>query len=328
MDQLENQSLPPTTQLELFPQPDTGRQPIIDLINSATRTIDAEMDELTDLEALSALKTAAQRGVQVRVLLAPKLRTGESNFDLYAPVLQAAGIEAKPTPAKFDTEDSLANARFLVLDQSRLLVGTTSFSVSGLGDFTTAAASRSFWLLDPRPEVVAEAQALFNADWAQEDLVDGAFQALTVTPENSHARILGFIHGVQRVLYIYTQEMSLENVTDALISARNTRCVDVRVLVSDHSTANQTTIQQLQSAGIPAYPYTRYALAANAFLADGQLFIGSQTFTYEGFFTNRELGELVTDEALVDQFTDLFLVDFEFSSAMAVTADGSEPSQG
>ncbi|HEY7358772.1 MAG TPA: phospholipase D-like domain-containing protein [Ktedonobacterales bacterium] len=59
------------SQLQLFIEPQAGVRPITDAIRSARHAIWIEMYILTDTSVIEALENAANRGVDVRVLLEP-----------------------------------------------------------------------------------------------------------------------------------------------------------------------------------------------------------------------------------------------------------------
>src|SRR5205807_1087824 len=54
--------------VKVLPMPDSTSYPIIAAINSATKSVDLEVYQLTDTGVTDALKLAAKRGVQVRVM--------------------------------------------------------------------------------------------------------------------------------------------------------------------------------------------------------------------------------------------------------------------
>lgn len=302
---------PDAGSVKLFPMPDSGPQPIVDAINKAQKTVDLSVYMMTDPKVIDALKQAAGRGVQVRVMLEPHPigSNGTGAYDALAAQLQAAGIQVEPTPPKFDGNYNVDHAKFMVIDQKETLFGTGNLVKSGLGD-STSFANRDFWVDDTRGETAKEAEELFNDDWLRQDTSGIDFKNLVVTPENANARILSFIDGAKSKLLVYNQELHDPTIVQHLIAAKQ-RGVDVQVLVAapHGQDGNKPALDQLAAAGIPAHELTKYYLHAKAMVADNQAFIGSQNFSSGGLQNNRELGEIVDDPAIVQQLTQTFLND-------------------
>ena len=61
--------------------PDDSAQPILDAIDGATKSLRIKMFIFTDPSLLQAVIRAKKRGVNVRVMLNPKRRSGESEND-------------------------------------------------------------------------------------------------------------------------------------------------------------------------------------------------------------------------------------------------------
>ena len=61
--------------------PDDTAKPIIDAINAATLSLNVRMFLFTDLTLLDAVIGAKRRGVDVRVMLNPARRSGETEGD-------------------------------------------------------------------------------------------------------------------------------------------------------------------------------------------------------------------------------------------------------
>jgi cardiolipin synthase A/B len=368
----------------LYPMPDSGPAPLVDAINRATKSVDLSVYLLTDQKVTDALKRAAHRGVQVRVMLEPdpvqntpaqpptqpqaqpptqaqaptqpqaqpptqaqaqaqpqaqaptqpqaqpstqaqaqaatqpqaqaaaQAQPPPPTFDQQIADLKAAGIQAQATPPQFDSNHNVDHAKFMVIDNKDLLLGTGNLVRSGLGD-STMGANRDFWLEDVRKESVREAERVFRDDWSRKSSLGTHFQNLVVTPDNANARLLGLLDGAKSRLLVYNQELQDDDVIKHLIAAKK-RGVDVEVLTAGpHSPGdpdrNQPAVKQLQAAGIPTREMTKLYLHAKAIVADNHAFIGSQNFSPEALSTNREMGDIVSDHNVVSQLTSLFKAD-------------------
>jgi len=72
---------------------------------------------------------------------------------------------------------------------------------------------------------------------------------------------------------------------------------------------NAWALKKLQAAGITASEMTTDYLHAKAMVADDRAFVGSQNFSDNAMFKNRELGDLIDDPAAVGQLRQWFLDD-------------------
>lgn len=139
---------------------------------------------------------------------------------------------------------------------------------------------------------------------------------------------------MQTSLYVYNQELYDPTIIQHLITAKQ-RGVDVHVLVAGtagHSTTpnakNLKAVQQLQAAGITAQPFNRLYLHTKAIVADNsQVFLGSQNFSSGGLMNNREVGEIINDQNIVNQVTQIFKAD-EADPGTMPTATTPDPSNG
>ena len=81
---------------QLIVLPDDTAKPLIDAINGAKTALNIRMFLFTDETLLGAVIAAKQRGVNVRVMLNPARRTGESENELSRKALLDAGKVLTP----------------------------------------------------------------------------------------------------------------------------------------------------------------------------------------------------------------------------------------
>src|SRR5260221_1419341 len=131
---------------------------------------------------------------------------GAANYGAMSAELAKAGITVRKTPSAFDSSHNVDHAKFFVIDGKELVFGTGNLVRSGLGGVTeTQYANRDFWIEDARSASIAEAKALFEADWAQRATSSTQFSQLVVTPDNADARIVLLIDGAKQRLDVYNQ---------------------------------------------------------------------------------------------------------------------------
>lgn len=111
----------------------SGVQPVISpvaedvllaFVNAAQKSVDVELFEFSHKGMQDALITAAKRGVQVRVLLEPRVTQNLKT----AEYLKAGGVRVAWASLEFEKTHS----KFAVVDAKRLLVGSLNWSRSAL----------------------------------------------------------------------------------------------------------------------------------------------------------------------------------------------------
>ena len=295
-------------EVRIHRMPDSTSTPIIAAIHSASKSIDLEVYQLTDPGVTEALKSAAKRGVQVRVMLEPKPVGEFNNFEEKAADLRSAGVDVRETPPEFNTNLNVDHAKFMIIDGRDMLFGTGNLTKGGLGEGSKPEFNNiDFWVEDTRAEAVKEGATLFERDWNRQSTSDINFKYLVVTPDNSNNRIGDLIDAAKDRLYVYNQTLTDPTIINKLIAAKQ-RGVDVHVLTGKLD-SNQAAVAQLKAAGITADAMARNYLHAKAIISDDKTFIGSQNFTGGGLIRNREVGQIFDDPKIAAQMAQTFLAD-------------------
>src|ERR1051326_4120751 len=87
--------------VQVFVEPDAGEHPITDAIASAKKSVWLEMYLLTDRNVIRALEEAANRGVDVRVMLEPHPIGGGGSSARTMDQLKAAGAKVEDSDPSF-----------------------------------------------------------------------------------------------------------------------------------------------------------------------------------------------------------------------------------
>jgi cardiolipin synthase len=299
--------------VRVLPMPDKSHDRIIQIFGASKKTIDLSIYALQERGVVKSLEDAAGRGVTVRVMLEPKT-VGGSNESAMAHELTHAGITVQSTPPNFDASHNVDHAKFAIIDGKELLVGTGNMVRSGLGGVTDDVyANRDFWIEDARSTEIAEAQRVFDADWARTPTNASGVPDLVVTPDNADETIGALIDSAKTRLYVYNQSLSDSDFTTRIIAAKK-RGVDVRVLLGYQpafggSPPNAPAIAALTAAGIDAQYLKKHYLHAKAIVADSEVYLGSQNFTNGGLRNNREMGEILSDATSVSTVVTTFEAD-------------------
>ncbi len=130
-------------------EPNAGDRPISDAIRGAQKSVWLEIYLLTDRNVISALEEAANRGVDVRVMLEPHPVGGGTSPTRTIDQLRAAGIKAQPTDASF----ALTHEKGMIIDANTAFIMTSNFTRSALGGSSGSSGfrNREYDIIDTNP---------------------------------------------------------------------------------------------------------------------------------------------------------------------------------
>jgi len=131
-----------------------SEEDVIALIRSAQKTIDIEVYTFTSNDIIRELGEAEKRGVQVRVIMEPRVE--EPRKDRTSALLQELGAEMRWASLEY----KLTHSKFIIVDDKKALVGSINLSDSALNYNRETAV-----LLEG--EKVKELVAVFKEDWAK-----------------------------------------------------------------------------------------------------------------------------------------------------------------
>jgi phosphatidylserine/phosphatidylglycerophosphate/cardiolipin synthase-like enzyme len=126
---------------------------LLDDIDRAQHSIDAEVYTLTDGHVLTALAGAHRRGVEVRMVVDPNQQANQRAVD----DLRTAGIPVRGYPVPRGT---LLHAKAGLFDGRTLLLGSANWTLSGL------SVNHELDLETVDPAAAAAFAARFERDWA------------------------------------------------------------------------------------------------------------------------------------------------------------------
>lgn len=288
--------------LELLAMPDAGRAPIMQAIDGARASIRLKIYLVTDNTVVDALGEAAQRGVDVRVILEEEpFGGGDSNL-LAKQALEAAGVQVRARPGAF----VYSHEKSLVVDDRRAYIMTHNLTNSSFN------RNREYMAIVEDPDVVAEVARVFDADWERVE-PDLAKALLVWSPVNSRPHLEALVQSAQVSLDVEHTSLLDERLLDLLADAAQ-RGVRVRVTtpaILDPSEWEWEPVSKLAAAGAAVRFLDTPYVHAKAIIVDGQTaMIGSQNLTANSLENNRELGIVFDDPAAVNRLARTFLVDW------------------
>lgn len=286
--------------LEILIQPEAGRRPILDAIDSAQSEILVEVYLFSDRQVINALKEARDRGVKVQIML-EKNPFGGGNINRSTQAyLDSVGIENRWTNPTF----ALTHAKFIIVDRQKVLIMNQNLTQSAFGK------NREYNIIDTNFEDVAEIYQIFSADW-ERNRYGPAVPDLVVSPDNSRGKLEGLILSATTSLDLEVE--ILEDPDMIKLLSDRAKNIKIKVLVPDFSQVptNKRAAQQLTEAGVDVKTLKSPYLHAKMLVADrARAYVGSVNFSSASMEQNRELGILLSQTDIIDKLNGKFEIDW------------------
>ncbi|HEY2280080.1 MAG TPA: phospholipase D-like domain-containing protein [Streptosporangiaceae bacterium] len=288
----------------LIIEPNAGFSAVYHLIAHAKSSIDLTMYELSDTTAESDLGAAAQRGVDVRVILDRKERSSNDKAYDY---LHAHRVKVVWSSSKYE----YTHQKTLVVDGSEAVIMTANLTSQYY------SSSRDFLVTDTsRPDIDAIG-AVFDADYAHHSVTPGDGQDLVWSPTDSQDKLLALINGAHHSLRIYSEEMGDSTIEKALIAAAK-RGVDVQVTGENTDGEYDSDFKKLTEGGVHVSYYSDEkgfyihgkVVEADYGASGAKVFIGSENFSSTSLNRNRELGLITSNGSVMSAIASDFSTDF------------------
>ncbi len=147
-----NRTAEHVTDPSLVISPDNSRNDFVTFINSAKSSLIIEAEEMNDSTVEQAIASAAQRGVNVQVILPAPSGSTDSNAAGIA-VIKAGGAQVKEDPKLY------MHAKMMVADGTNAYVGSINISS------TSFDKNRELGVLFTDPSIISTLQQTFQTDW-------------------------------------------------------------------------------------------------------------------------------------------------------------------
>jgi len=342
------QSVPVETALDV---PGTRRtqEVWVEMINAARKTIDLEQFYVYSkpgeaLEpVLAALRAAAARGVQVRLLLDGKFyRTYPEEPDRLAGV---PNIQARTV----DFAEGIQHAKYFVVDRSLVFSGSANF------DWVALTHIHEVGLRTSDAQAASSLEAVFAQDWARGSAIgqkpapaaaepanaDGpapglsGLQVVASPPAQNPAGVSDTLGAITRLLgsarssvkiqvYQYTTTLYHSsqhwNVLDAALRQAAARGTHVQLLVDkialktggpDLKALASLANVEVRTVQIPAWsggqiPYSRLIHSKYLLADDSTAWVGSENWSGDYFTNSRNVGVILKEPAAVGKLGQIF----------------------
>ncbi|MGH7286048.1 MAG: phospholipase D-like domain-containing protein, partial [Polyangiaceae bacterium] len=256
-----------------------------------------------DTDITNALIAQNAAGHEVKVVLNQTFPSGQgnSNSSAYDKLHTADANMVVYAPGSF----TYTHEKCVVID------GATAWIMTMNTTYSSPTSNREFLAVDTDADDVAEADAIFQADFASQSITpDGK---LLVAPDNDKGRIRALIGTATSTLDLEVEELSDSDVANDLAAAAD-RGVKIRVVIADDGTpsnAQTNALNELKSHGASIVLTSTPYIHAKAIVVDGvSMYVGSANLTQNSMSYNRELAIVTTSSDAISAVESALDTDF------------------
>jgi cardiolipin synthase A/B len=297
---LAHAPLQTTQDVTILVEPEDESDALVNAITGAQTSVHMTMYLLSAQPVIDALVARKQAGKDVKVLLNKSFPNGMgTNATVYS-ALTTAGVEVQWAPTTFQ----YTHAKVVIVDATKAFIMTMNATGSAFTD------NREYVAIDTDAADVAEAEAIFQADWTGAAITPTG--KLLTAPANAEDRLVALVDQAASTVDVEAEIFSAASILEALGRA-DKRGVAVRVVLSDEtpSAAQTQAVNAMKAVDIPVRQLKTPFLHAKTIVVDGQrAYVGSINFTVNSLTNNRELGVVVGKKAEVDKIAAAFALDF------------------
>ena len=287
--------------------PEDGFAPLRTLIGDAARSIDLIMYRLDDRGTIDALKTAAVRGVKVRVMLEKHPDEGAEANRATESELKRARVHTKWTNPEFKQTVE----RAIVADRSIAAIATFDLIEENERGFRGFATT----LRDPRD--ISDMLWMFDADWTRVNAKPQS-SSLTWNEGSARTRLLTLIRSARKQILIYTNGIKDAEAASTLTEALG-RGVIIKIIAGAEGEKEDSSLTRMRMAGANVRHLKKLSLSANIIMADDgsgrRIAILGATKLASGTHTKmRTLGVIISDSERLALLEKTFDADWRRSS--------------
>jgi len=299
--------------------PDDSAKPILDAINSATKSIRVKMFIFSDPSLLAAVIAAKKRGLKVRIMLNPARRDGESENTDSRKKLEAGGVEVIDSNPAYD----VTHEKSMVIDDTTAFVKSLNWETKNLTE------TRDYAIITSHAHEVDEIMQCFDADWARKPFHGDEKSHLIWCSGNGRDRIAQFIDDAKESIFLQNERYQDAVIIERLVRAAM-RGVKIHVMARPpHKLKKEKLVESvgglrtMNDVGIKIHKLKHLKLHAKMLLADhARAIVGSINLAPGSFDSRRELAIEVRDDDVVERLGKTAHHDWENSHPLDLTDEG------
>jgi len=299
--------------------PDDSARPILDAIKEATKSLRIKMFVFSDPDLLKAVIEAKRRGVEVRVMLNPTRRSGESENEETRKALTDADVEVIDSNPAFD----LTHEKSMVVDDRIAFVKSLNWETKNL------TSTRDYAIITDNGHEVNEIIECFEADWSRKDFDPGPNAHLIWCDGNGRDKIAEFIDQAKHTLFLQNERYQDAIIIEHLVRATK-RGVKVHAMARPPHTLKKEKLVEgvgglriMDDVGVKVHKLKHLKLHAKMLYADGvRAIVGSINLAPGSFDSRRELAIEVRDDEVIERLQKIAHHDWENSHPLDLTDAG------
>lgn len=299
--------------------PDDSAKPILEAINAATKSLRVKMFIFSDPSLLSAVIAARTRGVNVRIMLNPARRDGESENEESRKQLETGGVAVLDSNPAYD----VTHEKSMVVDDETAFVKSLNWETKNLTE------TRDYAIVTSHAHEVDEIIQCFEADWARKPFHGDEKSHLIWCSANGRDRIAKFIDDAKESIFLQNERYQDAVIIERLVRAAM-RGVKIHVMARPpHKLKKEKLVESvgglrtMNDVGIKIHKLKHLKLHAKMLLADhARAIVGSINLAPGSFDSRRELAIEVRDADIVHRLGKIAHHDWENSHPLDLTDEG------
>ena len=305
---------PATPTYTLITLPDDGYQKIYDFIGSANKSIDMTMYALIDSNAEAALIAAAERGVNVRVLLNSNASDG-GTVGMNQPAYD--NLTANGVHVVYSWDGVLWHQKSIVVDNQKVAIMNCNLVAQYY------PILRDYVVITDNPATVTGVATTFEADYTNTavapvvgDVPEGSELVWSPGAEKQFTELIASARA-GTTLYVETEQLDSTVLENALIDAVK-RGVTVNFTMTNTGEFTDG-FNTLKTGGVNVHLYPPnapiYIQSKAISVNNDTVYIGSTNFTTTSTNADRNVGIITQKKDIVDGLTATLIQDFEGATA-------------
>ena len=304
---------------ELFVFPEATAKPLLAAVDAAQKTLRIKMFVFSDPALIAAVIKAKKRGVDVRVMLNPARRSGETENEDSRRQLVEAGVSVLDSNPAFD----LTHEKSMMVDESQAFVMSLNWETRNVTE------TRDYAIATRHPHEVAEIIECYDADWKRTQFTPHPDSALIWCNSNGRERFAHFIDNAKHSLWLQNERYQDAVIIERVVRAAR-RGVKVHIVARPPHTLKAEKLIEgvgglriMSDVGAKVHKLKGMRLHGKMLLADGtRAIVGSVNLAPGSFDARRELAIEVDDAHVVGPLEHVAKHDWEHSTALDLTDEG------
>lgn len=302
---------------KVFVLPEEGRNPWIQAIDNAERTIDMSAYKISDTQIIDALKKAFARGVKINLLMEPYTFKHEKSQNAESPMESLKKVASVYTLSKRFNQ---CHYKMVVVDKEWGMISTGNLdaeSFDGISEKNVTAA-RDFAVPILDQGMIDDMLKVFAAD-IQDVRVPIDESALVWGPDNQRNTFLKLFNGAKKSIDVYQQSFQDVGLAEAAAGAAKAG-VKVRVLMmpfpfGSKEDPNIPHQNLMKNAGAQIGLFDKFYVHAKIVIIDDRMmYVGSGNFYAPSLDQTRELGVLIQNPDQIQTVKKIFDRDWKGST--------------